>query len=47
MENLRFDETVELACPSLVDVEPGMCLVFELFLIRGPESPVDKARHYS
>ena len=41
--HLRFDDTLELVCPSEIDVEPGMCLVFELFLLRGLGSPVDKA----
>ncbi|CDJ36245.1 uncharacterized protein EMH_0063010 [Eimeria mitis] len=43
-ECLRFDQTLELACPSETDVEPDMCLVFELFLLRGQQSPIDKAK---
>lgn len=39
----RFDQALELACPSETDVEPEMCLIFELFLLRGQKSPVDKA----
>ncbi|XP_026191424.1 uncharacterized protein LOC34617590 [Cyclospora cayetanensis] len=41
-ECLRLDDTIVLVCPSEIDVQPGMCFVFELFLLRGQHSPVDK-----
>ncbi|PHJ17601.1 transmembrane protein [Cystoisospora suis] len=39
---MRFDQTLYLACPPEKDVTPSMCLVFELYLLRGQISPVDK-----
>ncbi|CDJ36100.1 uncharacterized protein EMH_0007490 [Eimeria mitis] len=41
-ECLRFDETLYLNCPSEADIKPSMCLVFQLYLLRGAVSPVDK-----
>lgn len=41
-ECLRFDETLYLNCPSEADLKPSMCLVFQLYLLRGAVSPVDK-----
>ncbi|OEH76387.1 ojoplano variant related protein [Cyclospora cayetanensis] len=41
-ECLRFDETLYLNCPSEADIKPSMCLIFQLYLLRGAVSPVDK-----
>ncbi|KAL8271117.1 hypothetical protein Esti_004971 [Eimeria stiedai] len=41
-ECLRFDETVYFNCPSESDLRPSMCLVFQLYLLRGAVSPIDK-----
>ncbi|KAL8453612.1 hypothetical protein Emed_000747 [Eimeria media] len=37
-----FDETVYFNCPSESDLRPSMCLVFQLYLLRGAVSPIDK-----
>ncbi|CBZ52693.1 conserved hypothetical protein [Neospora caninum Liverpool] len=39
---LRFDQTIYLACPPEKDITPSMCLVLELYFLRGSVSPVDK-----
>ncbi|KAL8435340.1 hypothetical protein Efla_006970 [Eimeria flavescens] len=41
-ECMRFNETVYLNCPSEVSLSPSMCLVFQLYLLRGAVSPTDK-----
>ncbi|KFG30971.1 hypothetical protein TGDOM2_263100 [Toxoplasma gondii GAB2-2007-GAL-DOM2] len=39
---LRFDQTIYLACPPEKDITPSMCLILELYFLRGSISPVDK-----
>ncbi|PFH37773.1 hypothetical protein BESB_001150 [Besnoitia besnoiti] len=41
-DELRFDQTLYMACPPERDITPSMCLVLELYLLRGSASPVDK-----
>ena len=38
----QLDQSVFTVCPSKPDMLPGMVLVFELFILRGPVTPTDK-----
>lgn len=39
---LKLDQSVFTVCPSKPDMRPGMLLLFELFILRGPVTPTDK-----
>ena len=39
---LSFNQSVFTVLPAQSSVQPGMVLVFELFLLRGAVSPTDK-----
>ena len=39
---LKIDQSVFTVVPAQRSVQPGMVLVFELFLLRGAVSPTDK-----
>eukprot|EP01137_Pigoraptor_chileana_P024220 Opistho-2@91791 len=39
---LHLDQSVYTVCPARPDIRPGMVVVYELFLLRGIASPVDK-----
>ncbi|XP_047145718.1 uncharacterized protein LOC100210827 isoform X1 [Hydra vulgaris] len=39
---MKVDQSVFTVCPSRPDIRPGMVLVFELFILRGPVTPIDK-----
>ena len=38
---LKIEQSVFTVAPSKVDLKPGMTLTFELFLLRGAQSPTD------
>ena len=38
----QVDQSVFTVCPSRPDIRPGMVLVFEVFILRGPVTPIDK-----
>ena len=40
--SFQIDQSVFTVCPSRPDMRPGMVLVFELFILRGPVTPTDK-----
>ncbi|EDV22569.1 uncharacterized protein TRIADDRAFT_58934 [Trichoplax adhaerens] len=40
--DMKFNQSVFTVCPSKPDVRPGMILVFELFILRGEVTPVDR-----
>ena len=40
--SFQIDQSVFTVCPSRPDMRPGMLLVFELFILRGPVTPTDK-----
>lgn len=40
--DVRIDQSVFTACPSRPDIKPSMVMVFELYLLSGDASPVDR-----
>uniref|UniRef100_UPI00398ED48A uncharacterized protein ofcc1 n=1 Tax=Pristiophorus japonicus TaxID=55135 RepID=UPI00398ED48A len=40
---LRFNQSIAVVLPSENDVQPGMALIFELFLLHGINSSIDRA----
>ena len=39
---LQIDQSLFAVCPSRPDMRPGMVLVFEMLMLRGPVTPIDK-----
>ena len=42
-QEMKVDQSVYTVAPAKVDLKPGMILTFELFLLRGSQSPTDVA----
>lgn len=39
---MSFNQSVFTVCPARPDIRPGMVLVFELYILRGDATPVDR-----
>ena len=45
--DIRIEQSVFTACPSRPDIRPSMVIVFELYMMMGEATPIDRVVGWS